>query len=56
VEQLRANDYNLSASRYRPVNAQAVEHRDPRELLDELAEMEAGIADEVRSLQRILLA
>ncbi|HET9836399.1 MAG TPA: class I SAM-dependent DNA methyltransferase [Rhodanobacteraceae bacterium] len=51
AEQLRANDYNLSASRYRPVNAQAIEHRDPRELLDELARIEAEVAGEVEALR-----
>ena len=54
AEQLRANDYNLSASRYRPVNAQAIEHRDPRELLDELAGIEAEIAGEVEALRAAL--
>ncbi|HKZ10743.1 MAG TPA: class I SAM-dependent DNA methyltransferase [Rhodanobacteraceae bacterium] len=54
AEQLRANDYNLSASRYRPVNAQAVEYRDPRELLDELAGIEAEIASEVEALRLAL--
>src|SRR5258706_996064 len=34
---LRANDFNLSAGRYRPMSQSAVKHRDPRELLDELA-------------------
>src|SRR5690606_640958 len=43
AEQLRGNDFNLSASRYRPLNAAQVEHRDPRELLDELAALEAEI-------------
>ena len=55
AEQLRANDYNLSASRYRPLNQAQVEHRDPRELLDELAALEAEIASEVDAL-RVTLA
>jgi len=54
AEQLRASDYNLSASRYRPVNAQTVEHRDPRELLDELVGIEAEIAGEVEALRAML--
>lgn len=40
TQTLRANDFNLSAGRYRPMNQAAVEHRDPRELLDELAAIE----------------
>src|SRR5581483_9800687 len=54
ADQIRANDYNLSASRYRPVNAQQAEHRDPRELLDELAAIEAEIAVEVEALRATL--
>lgn len=48
---LRANDFNLSAGRYRPVSQAQVEHRDPRELLDELAAIEAEIAEEVEALR-----
>lgn len=48
---IRANDFNLSAGRYRPMNQSAVEHRDPRELLDELAAIEGEIAEEVEALR-----
>lgn len=48
---LRANDFNLSAGRYRPMSQTAVEHRDPRELLDELAAIQAEIAEEVEALR-----
>jgi type I restriction enzyme M protein len=48
---LRVNDFNLSAGRYRPMSQAAVEHRDPRELLDELAALEAEIAEEVEALR-----
>lgn len=52
---IRANDYNLSAGRYRPMNQTAIAHRDPRELLDELAAIEVEIAEEVEAL-RVALA
>ncbi|MHB9118539.1 MAG: class I SAM-dependent DNA methyltransferase [Burkholderiales bacterium] len=52
---LRANDFNLSAGRYRPMSQTAVEHQDPRELLDELAAIEAEIVEEVEAL-RVALA
>jgi type I restriction enzyme M protein len=55
VATLRANDFNLSAGRYRPMSNTAVEHRDPRELLDELAAIEVEIAEEVEAL-RVALA
>ncbi|MBZ0125580.1 MAG: SAM-dependent methyltransferase [Rhodocyclaceae bacterium] len=51
---LRANDFNLSAGRYRPMTQSAVEHRDPREILDELAAIEAEIAEEVEALRAAL--
>lgn len=51
---LRANEFNLSAGRYRPVNASTAVHRDPRELLDELAELEREIQTEVEALRESL--
>jgi type I restriction enzyme M protein len=54
AEELRANDYNLSAGRYRPLSQAQVEHRDPRELLDELAAIEVEIAEEIEGLKVVL--
>ena len=51
---IRANDFNLSAGRYRPMNQTAIAHRNPRELLDELAAIEAEIAEEVDALRVVL--
>ena len=51
---LRVNDFNLSAGRYRPMSQSAVEHRDPREILDELAAIEAEIVEEVEALRAAL--
>lgn len=51
---LRGNDFNLSAGRYRPMSQAQVEHRDPRELLDELAAIEVEIAEEVEALRTAL--
>jgi type I restriction enzyme M protein len=48
---LRTNDFNLSAGRYRPMSQQQVQHRDPRELLDELAAIETEIVEEVEALR-----
>jgi type I restriction enzyme M protein len=52
---LRANDFNLSAGRYRPMSQAQVEHRDPRVLLDELSAIEAEIAEEVAGLRAALI-
>ncbi len=54
ADEIRANDFNLSAGRYRPMSQTAVEHRDPRELLDELAAIEVEIAEEVEALRAVL--
>ncbi|MBU1236065.1 MAG: SAM-dependent methyltransferase [Gammaproteobacteria bacterium] len=51
---IRTNDFNLSAGRYRPMSQSAIEHRDPRELLDELAAIEAEIVEEVEALRAAL--
>lgn len=54
TDEIRANDFNLSAGRYRPMSQTAVEHRDPRELLDELAAIEVEITEEVEALRLAL--
>ena len=51
---LRSNDFNLSAGRHRPMSQTAVVHRNPRELLDELAAIEVEIAEEVEALRAVL--
>jgi type I restriction enzyme M protein len=51
---LRANDFNLSASRYRPMSQVQAAHQDPRELLADLAAIEAEIAEEVEALRLVL--
>jgi type I restriction enzyme M protein len=52
--EIRSNDFNLSAGRYRPAGQTAVAHRDPRDLLDELAAIEAEIIEEVDALKAAL--
>jgi type I restriction enzyme M protein len=51
---LRVADFNLSAGRYRPMSQSQVQHQDPRELLDELAAIEAEIVEEVEALRAAL--
>ncbi len=51
---LRANDFSLSASRYRPMSASQIQHQDPRELLDELAAIESEIEKEIETLRALL--
>lgn len=47
---IRANDHNLSTSRYRPQSRAAVEYRDPLELLDELKAIAAEMSEEIEEL------
>jgi type I restriction enzyme M protein len=54
ITALRANDFNLSSNRYRPTSQETTEHRNPREILDELAALEAEISTEIDSLQALL--
>jgi type I restriction enzyme M protein len=48
---IRTNDFKLSTSSYRPIIKTGVVHRDPRELLDELAAIETEIIEEVEALK-----
>ncbi len=50
VDAIKREDLNLSASRYRPENREAAEHRDPRELLAELRDETAAILGEIEAL------
>lgn len=54
VDELRGNDFNLSAGRYRPMSKAQAAHRDPIELLDELRAIEAEILEEVDALRELL--
>lgn len=47
---IEAQDFNLSASRYRPESREAAEHRDPRELLAELRDETAAILGDIEAL------
>jgi type I restriction enzyme M protein len=54
ADEIKANDYNLSAGRYRPLVQEQIEHRDPRELLDDLAAIESEIMEEIEELRNAL--
>ena len=51
---IRAQDFNLSAGRYRPMSQTAAEHRDPLALLEELRAIEVEILAEVDGLMETL--
>ena len=47
---IEREDWNLSASRYRPESREAAVHRDPRELLEELQEDVEAILGDIQAL------
>lgn len=51
AEDIRANDFNLSAGRYRPQTRNQIEHRDPLELLDDLRAIEVELLEEIDELK-----
>lgn len=54
ADELRGNDFNLSASRYRPLSKSQAQHRDPVELLDELRAIEVELLEEIDGLRTLL--
>jgi len=53
-EQVKANKYDLSASRYRQVDADAVYHEMPSVTLERLSRLEQVMIDEIKELTSIL--
>jgi len=53
-DEIVENDYNLSASRYRPTHHADVEHENPIELIDELLGVENNIQKELKVLREQL--
>lgn len=49
-EQIIAEDYNLTASRYKPVTVDQTNHRDPKEIIAEVQKLETEIADGLKKL------
>jgi type I restriction enzyme M protein len=52
--EIAANGYDLSLNRYKEVEHEAVEHRDPKEILAELWRLEEEIQVSMRELERML--
>ena len=49
-----AQGYDLSLNRYMEVDRAEIEHRDPKEILAELASLEEEIQREMRELEKLL--
>jgi len=56
VEEIRKNDYNLTAGRYCPHQAEAVEHEKPEVLINRLLELEEEIATDLQDLMAMVAA
>jgi type I restriction enzyme M protein len=54
ADELRENDFNLSAGRYRPMSKAQAEHRNPIELLDELRAIEVELLEEIDGLRELM--
>jgi type I restriction enzyme M protein len=52
-EQVRANKYDLSASRYRQVEADAAYHEKPAVTLERLARLERVMLEEIEELREL---
>jgi type I restriction enzyme M protein len=53
-EQVKANKYDLSANRYRQVDADIVYHESPSVTLDRLSRLEQVMLDEMNDLKNLL--
>jgi type I restriction enzyme M protein len=56
VEEIRKNDYNLTAGRYCPHEAEAVAHEKPDALINRLLELEEEIATDLQDLLAMVAA
>jgi type I restriction enzyme M protein len=52
---LRSNDYNLSASRYRPLTEAQAEHQNPLELIDDLIALQLECIKESETLRMLIV-
>ncbi|MCK6462439.1 MAG: type I restriction-modification system subunit M [Candidatus Pacebacteria bacterium] len=53
-DEVVAEEYNLTASRYKPMSAEVTNHRDPREIIDEVLSLEKEITEGLESLKKKL--
>jgi type I restriction enzyme M protein len=53
-KQVKANNYDLSASRYRQVEPDEAYYEKPQVTMERLLELERVMAEEIRELERLL--
>jgi type I restriction enzyme M protein len=52
--EIEKNDYNLSISRYKQVEHEAVEYEEPEVLIENVLQLEAEIAKELQELKAMV--
>jgi type I restriction enzyme M protein len=53
-DEIISENYNLTASRYKPISDEVVIHRDPKKIIDEVINLEKEIADGLKKLNEKL--
>lgn len=54
LEAIQENDYNLTAGRYNPNSPEVMAHEDPRELINQLLDLEAEIRNDLEDLLEMI--
>lgn len=53
-DEITAEEYNLTASRYKPASTEVTNHRDPKEIISEVLTLEKEIVNELENLKKKL--
>ena len=54
IDEIKENDFNLSASRYKPLKIEEVEYEDLTKLIKEVLELEEEISKNLKELERMI--
>lgn len=54
IEEIKSNDHNLSASRYKPLKIEEVKYEDPKKLIKDVLVLEEDISKNLKELERLL--
>ena len=53
-EQIKENDWNISASRYKPFLSQEIKYSDPKDILNEISKIENEIQSDLSELRKMI--
>ncbi len=54
INEIKGNDFNLSASRYKPLKIDEIEYEDPKKLIKKVLELEEEISRDLKELERMI--